>query len=281
MVDMKMKQFGAHSGVIVQGTKSALEWEGFDRYAHIDRALLLTLAVEGPKWGTVQTYDGAGISAGLLHHIAAFPANKTLGSFWPLYFQCIEVAPEFALADVKRNARGQVLNAHGDALNGDMVRMLFTGSERGYTRQLTPEISARIESIHRLFADPRTYAIQAEAARDWLWKTTGKYPVGIFLPVGNIPLRTSQVLRSSDFPSPEHELAFCVVRACAVNNPRDAKEALDDALKGDVDDFPRRLYKELREERKNWVNRISRIATAAGRLGLWPKRALEQLAPQL
>jgi hypothetical protein len=79
-------RYKSYSGAKIRGTAPVLPPEGADRASHMQRAFYLTAMLESPTWGSVQSYDGAGMSGGPLHNIAVHPHAKgrPQGSLWGL-----------------------------------------------------------------------------------------------------------------------------------------------------------------------------------------------------
>ena len=57
-----------------------------DPESHAQRAVWLSSQLEAPSWGSVQGYDGCGMSAGLLHNTAVLPngGRPVQGRLWSL-----------------------------------------------------------------------------------------------------------------------------------------------------------------------------------------------------
>lgn len=278
----KYATFNNYSGLIVRGIDPVGYAEDlvslFDLESHYDRALLLACAAEGPKWGTVQSYDGCGISAGLLHHTATFPGKTGLGSFWTLYRRIVAQFPELALTEIILpeftipQGHQMPMTRRGRAWVGNDVREFFTGSPTGKTpKKVPPQVVDRVLGVHQMFLDHRTRTLQAGTGVEWLRSTTGAYDVTPFI----MPSRMGEL--SSSFEDPSCELAVAVARSCAVNNPRDAKLAYNASLMGPKKEFPKRLYKALRAKREPWAKRLVKAANEAERLKVWPAEAIAAL----
>ena len=83
------KQYKKYSGLQINGTTSVKLPPKY-KYNHMWRAFYLTAQLEAPKWGTVQGYDGTGISGGPFHYTAYSPGTGKQGSLFSL-LRAIEV----------------------------------------------------------------------------------------------------------------------------------------------------------------------------------------------
>ena len=123
------------AGVLIRGT-NAFE-QPLDASGHLSRAVWLTAQVEGAKWGTVQSYDGAGMSGGLLHHTALFPKTMKAGQLWELLGDILTAVPDcpparamteaLQAAGWELSARGKLLKLGGlHSVNGEEIRRTLT-----------------------------------------------------------------------------------------------------------------------------------------------------------
>src|SRR5688572_11750639 len=84
MVTVRHVVRGAHAGCLIHGTVPVLPPEGDQVLSHLDRAYYLATALESPRYGSVQSYDGAAMSAGPFHFVAVLPKTLTQGPLWAL-----------------------------------------------------------------------------------------------------------------------------------------------------------------------------------------------------
>lgn len=258
------KQF---SGIVLRGEEPVTTWPGINRLNHLDRCVLLAAQLEAPKWGTVQTYDGCGISGGIIHHTATFPGKQDLGSLWPLLGAVEKQLGRPLLEAVQITDGVPYFRATRIALTGDDVRELFTGSKSGKTAAPIPSAAlTNATAIHRALCSDASKAAQVEAARAWLVRMTGKLSLSgianIDKPLGD--------LTTQDFRSPGMELAICVTRSFAVNNPAAARRCYTAAGNVMAPGFISALYRAFATD-GHWTNRLVNTTNAAARLGLWPQ----------
>lgn len=273
---MNIVKFKNYSGVVLHGTEVVTSWPGINTSLHLDRCVLLASKLEAPKWGTVQTYDGCGISGGILHHTATFPGKQELGSLWPLLAEVEKALGKPLLDGIDLHGGVPKFHATGVRLTGNVVRELFTGSPQGLTASPIPEVVAhRIEAVHDALTKDAAKPAQVAAAKAWLVTMTGR----LELPAGksDLPLGT---LRVADFASDSHELAMVVTRAFAVNNPAAAKTCFKATGPYYAPGFEERVYKAFAASPK-WSNRVANTVTAVAGLGLWSPQAVELLRKHL
>jgi len=263
------KQF---SGIVLRGEEPVTTWPGINRLNHLDRCVLLAAQLEAPKWGTVQTYDGCGISGGIIHHTATFPGKQDLGSLWPLLEAVEKQTGRPLLETVQITGGVPYFRTTGIAL-GDDIRELFTGSRSGKTATPIPAAAlANANAIHLALRSNASKAAQARAARTWLLRMTGKLSLSgianIDKPMGD--------LETKDFSSPGMELAICVTRSFVVNNPAAARRCYTAAGSPLKPGFIPALYRAFALD-GHWTNRLSHTTSAAERLGLWDRADIDVL----
>ena len=81
---IKRVTFKTFAGIKIQGEQAVGVPTAPDAERHIARAFCLTARMEAPTWGSVQSYDNAGISGGPLHWIAHYPSTGEQGPLFPL-----------------------------------------------------------------------------------------------------------------------------------------------------------------------------------------------------
>jgi hypothetical protein len=258
------KQF---SGIVLHGEEPVTTWPGMNTRNHLSRCVLLAAQLEAPKWGTVQTYDGCGISGGIIHHTATFPGKQDLGSLWPL-LEAVEKQTGHALIDGIQITDGiPHFRATGVKLTGDNIRELFTGTKEGRTATPAPAVPvANATAIHLALRSDASKAAQVTAAKAWLLKMTGKLSLSGIV---NTDIRLAD-LEAQDFSSTGAELALCVARAFVINNPAAARRCYSAADSPTAPDFAKKLYHAFATD-GHWTNRFRHTADAATRLGLWPR----------
>jgi hypothetical protein len=248
---------------------------------HMDRAYYLTALMEAPFYGAVQSYDGAGMSAGPLHNIAVYPRSLTQGSLFSL-LQALEYAEtksphlyELWTAYRKHNwfvgKDGKLRNIKtGDLISGKDILDVFTPPAGR-----VPKTGAQWETAkrwawlhHLLFADSATFEAQKDFAIRWLISTHKDVESQFYK--GRNPLT---LLADSSDLSLEEDLALCVYHCYSVNGPAPAKTELLTAIsKAKKGDFAKVLLNELGTNTfGNWENRYVRTRNAALKSGLWPQ----------
>lgn len=135
--------------------------------------LWVVAQIEGKHRGTVQSYDGAGISGGICHHILRYPRTNSYGSLRMLLRDCLY---DELLWNRDQDVIDRVLDAMFDF---DMV-MCSDGEFRG-NNSLTPisaskvctmfeqkESKELVLAVHELFKHPLTIPLQIHHAQQYL-----------------------------------------------------------------------------------------------------------------
>jgi hypothetical protein len=244
----------------------------------MDRAFYLTAMIEAPKYGSVQSYDGAGMSGGPLHNIAVQPKNMEQGSFFAL-LRHIEVnttnPPELLDLWAAYSAQGWAVTQNavlknkktGNPVPGVEIRNTFT-PWNGTVPQDGPqwETAKRWALLHhRLFAAPVTFDAQKSYAINWLLQTQKDVETLFY------KLRDPRTLADL---SPEEDLAMCAYHCYSVNAPAPARDELVKTLSKNTQgrDFAVALLTHLAANTYgNWEIRYTRTRNAALASGLWPK----------
>lgn len=247
------------------------------------RVIELTAALEAPNFGVVQSYDGCGVSAGILHHTATFPGKATLGGFWSLLVDIehdtgIDLDPDlFPSAPVR--LKNKVLDGNG-------ARAYFTGSPAGITAEGNKKIRERIVALANLFANPLTYDAQIHAAEKFLATTSVRRLMhgdarSLYFKSdrGGVVLGSDPV--PTDFLSYEHLFAYCVAQSFAVNNPKAALDTVALYVAKKVDPTSEAAYGKMIAARPNWYARGHNLLSAAGKSGRWSQGEFEMLAKAL
>lgn len=174
---MKQINFKKYSGYRIRGKCPIEETRMFK---HLDNASKLTSMVEsGGKYGTVISYDGTGMTAGIHQAIAVYPkassTKKGQGPLWKLLARMMSINPgilEFINILEILHGQNLMLNSDGvvrDTLNGervtgDRIRKAF-GTPNGVLSN-NAEDRTRAQSLarlfHELFSNPLTFGIQQE-----------------------------------------------------------------------------------------------------------------------
>jgi hypothetical protein len=293
--------FASHSGFLAAGGPAI---EGpVDPSVHVDRAVFLAGKLEAGAWGTVQSYDGAGMSGGLLHNIAV-GADDVQSSFFPLLRECALAAPE-ACAEVSATLRdaGWTLSADGrlrslasGALAGGReIRRELSGSEIGAVPKTGPDTDrarAWADRLFRAFAHERTRAAQAAYAAAWMAQGNSADERAVYSAVLGRAVDSMLALPAAALPV-EVELAMSVYHAFSVNAPARARKVLSpllaklhDGLAPEL--FAQRLVRALGTQKfARWQdttgtgrNRYDRTRVVVwNNPTLWPKSVAQKLMP--
>ena len=287
---MKWLSYKSFSGYSQKGYSAVNRW-CFNPLLHLHRAVLLTAQLEGPYWGTVQSYDGAGMSAGLFHHVAVLPNRPKTpqGSLWKL-LRHMEVAAAGkgygsvralfeALADRSWfvSQDGQLRDTvTGALIPGEDIRTELSGPKGKVPKGDTNAIGW-VRVFHDLFADPALIPAQIDFAVGWLIDGQSSAERYFYHKFGGGVQYTQQLSHLS----PDFDLAMCAYHSHSVNAPGMAVKVLN-RLKGralSADDFPRALIRALGKTRYGaWLDlpgdrgrsRYDRTRLAAMKLDLWP-----------
>jgi hypothetical protein len=264
---------------------------------HMDRAYYLTAMLEAPKYGSVQSYDGAAMSGGPLHNIAVYPRNlKAQGSLFPL-LRAIEKGLDnenlyslwWALRDdanwyIARDGKLRHYET-GRVISGTEIRNEFSPPNGRVPRTGPNWEKAKKWAIlfHKLFADPATFKAQKEFAIDYLISTRSRDQERFYgeLDINNI--RVSEDKCDSDFLCLEEDLALSVYHSHSVNGPAPAATVLRQVIQRHAPisrgpAFAKDLIWTLGNRAfgrwkytEDGRNRYSRTRIMALRSGLWPR----------
>jgi hypothetical protein len=265
---------------------------------HMARTFYLVSQLEAANWGTVQNYDGAGMSAGPLHVIAIYPATGGQGPLWKMLrrvFDASSAAPidalrrRFAALGWSVGEDGVVRDASGAAVPGNTLREQLSGPN-GRVPDSGPihdRAKAWALAFHEAFTHPSSYPGQYESTIDWL---TGnfdaeadayrKYVPGLSGSDADIKrwVRTATLAQVG----PYLDLAMSVYHAFSVNAPGKAKQILQRVLARNlgVEDFAKTLTRELGEDSYgNWRERGRKTKITVARSGLWPPSVVKDVYP--
>jgi len=280
---------GEYSGVLIKGETPVLPPTSDN---HMERAQYLVAMLESSKYGSVQSYDGAGISAGPLHNVAVLPRSMRQGSLWPLlrHLELATSTPRLEeLWDAFR-AQGWYIGLqgdlryynHGNKVPGGAIREVLA-PPNGKVPKSGPEWERAREwaiRFHRLFSDERTFKAQREYAITWLITTQKKEEQRVYKDPDLEILKVG-----ADFPL-EMDLAMSVYHSHSANGPSMAKKVLGITLNKVTtldywDENPSLFAKTLiwflgKQKYGNWQddrrghNRYDRTRKKAMASGLWP-----------
>lgn len=289
MPEVTWKKFRSWSGAKIAGVKK-FTLNDEQKKRHMWRGLWLTAQVEGGgKFGAVQSYDGAGISAGLEHKIAVYPRSMKQGSIWKL------------LREFELHAPCEALNKLWDALKDEKMFIAQDGTLRHYDtgRLITgaeirnlvappggkvPRRGANWEKakkwcllFHDLFVDEVTHKVQIDSAIESLVKGNGKRESAAYKV--SVGLEHPTVIEYDKDISAEHDLAWCVYHSFSVNAPSMGRRRLAASRPDGTPEWPKRLIRTLGttnygrwHDTRDGGNRYDRTRVFAMRSGMWPDR---------
>lgn len=284
MITVRRREFRRWAGCLIYG-KNKLQIP--TETNHLDRAGILTSLVEsGGRLGTVMSYDGTGITAGLIQCIGVLPAAveafgsskpaSTQGPLWQLVEKVTEVYPSLT---------SRLIEEFNDSLGWDIKNGVVIDTSSGtpvHGRDLRHELtpphgvvpkfgenwdSAKGWALifHEIFSDPRTSNIQILEAR----KHFSGLKTRAWGPLHGHTLN-SLLYRKLDKPlyrGDPLDLAMGIFYSYSVNSPSKALQIFWEA------------FKETINTRKIYHSEMSRILATnlvegfrKSTYGNWPKR---------
>lgn len=294
-------QFKSFSGFLTRGGPKIMT--PVDAEIHADRAVYLAARIEAGAWGTVQSYDGCGMSGGLLHNISVSPKDLSQGTFFALLHDISIQAPtEFLPVWDEFNKLGWILaqdgklrfTQTGKLVPGKAIRLALSGSESGAVpRRGQASVSAEKWALRfaTLLSSPGTFAAQSNYAAKWLAEGNSADEISIYNAFLPKPKKIDSIIRLPilDLP-PEVELAMCVYHAFSVNAPGTARGCLAPMLKvKDPMTFSRGLIRALgKKNYGNWMdapgdgsNRYDKTRKVVWECSdIWDKNLARELMPR-
>ena len=284
--------FKTFAGIKVQGETPVAVPTGEDVERHIARAFYLTARMEAPTWGSVQSYDNAGISGGPMHWIAHLPRTGEQGPLFPL-LRTIEIglggvpnarffALKAALAQV-----GWVVGASDGQLrsiiDGAVVGGRAVRDEFAAPGGLVPAAGPGRRKAERwamlfyeLLADEATFHAQREHAISYLLRGQRQAETEAYRLLLERPtLEDAGSVRATEL-QPAADLAMCVYHSHSVNAPGAAGQCLTPAARSllvhrNGARFARDLMRRLATKKYGaWNKRYLRTRSDAQASGLWP-----------
>lgn len=270
------------AGILVVGDQD-VTIQGFDLTKHMHRAAWLATMLESPKWGTVQSYDNAGISGGPFHWIARYPRTGEQGSLFGLLrriemvgvtggalknlLEAFRSCGWYLSQDgkLKLVATGAVVS--GNAIRDEIAPLKGVVPDKGPHRDRA-EWWALL--FHHLFALSWTWPAQIDFAVSHLVRGQKDLEVGVYSALLGKSIVTPEVVGGVDSISAQSDLAMSVYHAFSVNAPSPAASCLQSVRKyaGDVS-FPARLIKALGTKKYGaWDKRYARTRSFAKEM--WP-----------
>jgi hypothetical protein len=270
---------------------------------HAERAVWLSAQLEAPSWGSVQGYDGCGMSAGLLHNTAVLPGGgkgPTQGKLWSLLaamhkHQSSASAPALAALLQRVAASEWSIAVHGGLVAAGTLKPIGAVS---ILRELTPPDGAVPKAgagwkrasewaalFHAAFAEAATYPAQVAYAAEWL--SADKRGEEHRMYALFAPSAPAFSAIASDTLPPEIDLAMCIYHAFSVHNPAHARAALVSVLDrvdgADSMKVAKALVRALANQTPRWKQKRyprtrKALQTSAAR-ALWPRAVIAAVAP--
>lgn len=282
------------AGISIRGNT---KWEPstVKKTNHLDKATWLTAAAEGGSmFGTVQSYDGAGISAGLEHQIAVLPRTLEQGGLWNQLRKLDESLPDtnphwIALKN-EFDKVGWVLDTRGvlrHKTTGTPVGGAEIRNEIAPVNGVVPESGPDFEKAVRwaevfndLYEDPATFNSQIRETKNGLLSLHKDTESQVYKRYCKID--DASVAEVGTNISPELDLAMCFYHSFSVNAPSKARGVLTEVLGrglGPVD-FAKQLVKALgTNSYANWTVRYTRTRSLAQASGLFDTGLFNSVAP--
>jgi hypothetical protein len=267
---------------------------------HIKKALLVLAQIEAPFWGTVQNYDGVGMSAGLIHNIAVY-RNGSQGSLWGLLR---DMEPSITAGDagkalwdafrdegcfVSQDGKLREWNT-GKLMPGKWIIDLLSGPG-GHWKTAAEQARARSWALRfaAAFADPLGYTAQINSAIQWLLQGQAPAELTAYETFLGRKLKRAEDVVFSHMDANEREMATSIAMILyhchSVNAPGKAVQVLNSVLKQPkptpealVRALARTNYGKWRDTTDN-NNRYDKTRIAMERLGFWDPAFLRRVLP--
>ena len=257
---------------------------------HLDRALYLTSLVEvGGKFGLVQSYDGAGMSAGLEQKIAIYPKSLAQGSLWQMLLELKVAVKESDCPPLKNiikalsdtgwfldNAGILRHRKNGSEVTGSEIRNEFTPPDGKTPSSGSDWEKAKHWAIlfNELFNHPATFDIQIMSAKKSLLLSNKASEYTAYKATTGV--ENPSILVVGENITVEQDLAMCVYHAHSVNGPVPAKDCLKASRPDNSTGWAKRLIRLLGTKKfGSWAdtsdgrNRYDRTRIVAKTSGLW------------
>lgn len=288
-MNIRRVKYSVYFGFVARGNKN---WDFLNepqdsKLRHIRRALWLSAKVENnATFGTVQSYDGCGMSGGLEHQVAVYPRNL---SSQGTIFKTINTFPAPTLQRLTRELTGigweinpntgmLVNKTTGKMITGEEIRDEFTPVS-GVVPASGPFFERGkiwIEIFAELFSDPRTFEAQILAGEQRIgsFDALERNVYGTRLSAGsNIPKN----LKCTVDVNNDEDLALCVYHCFKVNAPAVARTCLKATAPYNDNLWPQRLINTLAiKQYGNWDTRYKKTRSIAMNSGLWPQELFGQ-----
>jgi len=294
VIQARRVTFRSFAGISIVGD---VKWDPstIHKENHLDKATWLTSAVEvGAKFGTVQSYDGAGISCGIDQKIALFPKTMQQGELWPFLLKIEQGIPsnnpnlvallnEFTHAGWYFDTRGVIRHKNtGTPVTGAELRNEFAPLN-GMVPESGPLYDKAVKWAtiwHNLMSDPATFSVQIRETKNDLLTSQKDLESQVYKRYCNIDDASAAVVGVNI--TPELDLAMCVYHSFSVNAPGKARQVLMDVLARNLGplDFAKQLVKGLgTNSYANWRERYARTRTFIQTCGLFDMQVELNITP--
>lgn len=286
---VKWTKFRNYSGARISGT---VPYKLPDPSTLLERSVWLTAQTEsGGKFGSVMSYDGSGMTAGLHQAIAVYPREiresdgnplDDQGELWALLCDIKKVAPlivdplEIALLDVGwKLSEGHLYFTDNRPVPGPIIRDEFTPIDGIVPRWGESWGSAKGWALlfHDVFASPATFVAQVEFGKRHFVKISKRRVPGHTETVERVLFGPAGLQDTPTDPKDPMDLTAAVFFSFCVNAPG---QALRDfsmawaAAGNSADYFPRSLMRRFGMSGfANWKERYKRTRKEAMRV--WDK----------
>ncbi len=274
---------------------------------HVVKTFYLLSRLEAANFGTVQSYDGVGMSAGPLHAIAV-TRSMAQGPLWGLIAMIFEHCPEGTSIEVDElrkflrgyavyvTLEGDLVDLHGKKVSGQYIRssILATPNGRVPSEECWQHEQAKNVALlfNRVFSSPATFSAQQAFTIRWLLRGQQEIENRAYTKYVKIKVRPQDVMRFLSHAGTEElgielDLAMAVYHAFSVNAPTPAVSELRKAMSATVPrEFVRALIRGLGTKKfARWKdtpdnkNRYDKTRLAAHSSGLWPAELIDELMP--
>lgn len=296
-------QYKAYSGIKIAGT---VEFVQPLTTLHMERAVWLTSRLEAPRWGSIQSYDGAGMSGGLLHNIAVQPRSMEQGSLFALLraivddSESMDASATGAVWDMetafhgmewKLAPDGKLRRSDGTLVPGKEIRETFTPPNGQVPRRGREYNIARVwaERFHALLSSQSTFRAQSRYAALWLASGNKVMELDVYRKYVSPALDSMISVSSPSLPA-EIDLAMCVYHSFSVNGPAPAQAELRNAmpLLDKPEKFAARLIRNLgtstygrwKDDPDDKKSRYDATRLAVWRCNWWPTDLAKRLMPK-
>ena len=285
---VKWVKYKSYSGCVIRDNSTLMP--PTQSIYHLDRAVQLTSLVEvGGKFGVINSYDGAAMSAGLEHNVSVLPKTMDQGGLFPALNLIRMAVPEstcppltsllaaFKTAGWVLDAAGVLrVSTTGQEVSGQAIRNEFT-PDNG----VVPETGPKWEQAKRwallynaLFNHPATFHTQIESAKMGLLLGNKAGEIAAYKAICGVSY--PGILMVNVNLTPEQDLAMCVYHSHSVNAPSIARSCLIESSPDNTPAWPKRLIHILGtraygnwKDTTNGSSRYDRTRTYAKNSGMW------------